>query len=83
MSNALCYLIRRAEYYRLGSVDLSTVEKVEVVIKDEEKARLERFGRRPILSEILNLHDFEVMPCVLFTYDALKYLVDTYYSSFL
>lgn len=47
--------------YRLGSVDLSTVEKVEVVIKDEEKARLERVARRPSLSEILNLHDFEAI----------------------
>ncbi len=42
-------------------MDLSTVEKVEVVIKDEEKARLERVARRPSLSEILNLHDFEAI----------------------
>ena len=47
-------------FRRLGSVDLDTVEKVEVVIKDEEKARLERLNSRPALSEILNLHDFEV-----------------------
>ncbi|KAI0691914.1 FMN-dependent dehydrogenase-domain-containing protein [Cytidiella melzeri] len=46
---------------QLGSVDLSTVKKVEVVIKDEEKARLERFNHRPALSEILNLHDFEAI----------------------
>ena len=36
------------------------MERVEIVITDEEKERLERFERRPALSEILNLHDFEV-----------------------
>jgi L-lactate dehydrogenase (cytochrome) len=44
----------------LGPVDLSTVAKVEVRITDEEKARLKNVEARPPLSEILNLHDFEV-----------------------
>ena len=44
----------------LGTVDLSTVQKVKVEVTDEEKARLERIANRPPLSEILNLHDFEV-----------------------
>ncbi|KAJ7594884.1 FMN-dependent dehydrogenase-domain-containing protein [Mycena floridula] len=43
----------------LGAVDMKTVEKVEVVVTDEEKARLERVQNRPSLDEILNLHDFE------------------------
>lgn len=43
----------------LGSVDMTTVQKVEVQITDEEKARQERITRLPALSEILNLHDFE------------------------
>ena len=43
---------------------MDTVEKVEVVITDEEKARLERAGNKPSLEEILNLHDFEVPPPV-------------------
>ena len=46
--------------YSLGSVDPDTVEKVEVEITDMEKARQERIANRPPLSEILNLHDFEV-----------------------
>ena len=37
-----------------------TVLKVEVEVTDQEKARLERVANRPPLSEILNLHDFEV-----------------------
>jgi hypothetical protein len=41
-------------------VQPDTVEKVEVVITDEEKARQERISNRPPLDEILNLHDFEV-----------------------
>ncbi|KAF9012548.1 FMN-dependent dehydrogenase-domain-containing protein [Cyathus striatus] len=45
----------------LGPVDVGTVEKVEVKITDEEKARLERVANRPALSEILNLHDFEAI----------------------
>ncbi|KII95635.1 hypothetical protein PLICRDRAFT_34557 [Plicaturopsis crispa FD-325 SS-3] len=45
----------------LGPVDLGTVEKVEVVVTDEEKARLERYNAKPLLSEILNLHDFEAI----------------------
>ena len=44
----------------MGSVDLDTVEKVEVVIREEDKIRQDRFAQRPSLSEILNLHDFEV-----------------------
>ena len=36
------------------------MQKVEVEVTDEEKARLERIANRPSLSEILNLHDFEV-----------------------
>jgi len=36
------------------------VEKVQVKITDEEKARQERVANRPPLDEILNLHDFEV-----------------------
>jgi L-lactate dehydrogenase (cytochrome) len=46
--------------FSLGSVDLATVEKVEVKITDEERARQGRIAARPPLSEILNLHDFEV-----------------------
>ena len=45
---------------RLGSVDLNTVKKVEVTVREEDKIRQERFALRPSLSEILNLHDFEV-----------------------
>lgn len=44
----------------LGPVDQSTVAKVKVEITDEEKARLKRVEARPPLSEVLNLHDFEV-----------------------
>ena len=32
---------------RLGLVDLNTVEKVEIKITDEEKARLERYDLMP------------------------------------
>lgn len=32
-------------------------------ITDEERARQERIAARPPLSEILNLHDFEVCLC--------------------
>ncbi|KAF8070715.1 FMN-dependent dehydrogenase-domain-containing protein [Lyophyllum atratum] len=45
----------------LGPVEPNTVEKVEVVITDEEKARQTRISARPPLSEILNLHDFEAI----------------------
>ncbi len=45
----------------LGPVDPETVEKVELVITDQEKARRERMSARPSLDEILNLHDFEVI----------------------
>lgn len=47
-------------WVRLGSVNMDTVEKVEIVISDHDKQRQERFKMRPALSEILNLHDFEV-----------------------
>jgi L-lactate dehydrogenase (cytochrome) len=39
---------------------MGTVEKVEIKITDQEKARIERMELRPPLDEILNLHDFEV-----------------------
>ncbi|KAI0317183.1 FMN-dependent dehydrogenase-domain-containing protein [Amylostereum chailletii] len=45
----------------LGPADMGTVEKVEVIITDEEKARFQRMDARPSLSEILNLHDFETI----------------------
>ena len=41
-------------------MDPGTVQKVEVEVTDAEKQRLERVANRPSLSEILNLHDFEV-----------------------
>ena len=44
----------------LGPVEEGTVEKVEVKVTDQEKERLQRVESRPPLSEILNLHDFEV-----------------------
>lgn len=46
---------------QLGSVNMDTVEKVEIVISDHDKERQERFKMRPALSEILNLHDFEAL----------------------
>ena len=49
----------------LGPVELGTVEIVDVVITKEEKARQERYNARPPLSEILNLHDFEVRNTIL------------------
>ena len=52
---------------RLGAVDLTTVEKVEIKITDEEKARQERVALRPPLDEILSLHDFEVRLSSLFS----------------
>ena len=54
------FLSQAQPYSSLGPVDLNTVEKVEVVITDREKERLERFNARPMLDNILNLHDFEV-----------------------
>jgi L-lactate dehydrogenase (cytochrome) len=45
---------------------MNTVKKVKVEITDVEKARLERASRVPPLSEILNLHDFEVPDSVSF-----------------
>ena len=47
--------------HSLGPVEPDTVEKVKVVITDEENARLERVENRPPLDEILNLHDFEAI----------------------
>ena len=44
----------------LGPVEEGTAEKVEIQVTDQEKARLKRVEARPPLSEILNLHDFEV-----------------------
>ncbi|TEB30284.1 cytochrome b2 [Coprinellus micaceus] len=46
---------------QLGLLEPDTAEKVEVIITDTEKARLERVSRRPPLSEVLNLHDFEAV----------------------
>ncbi|KIP11351.1 hypothetical protein PHLGIDRAFT_124991 [Phlebiopsis gigantea 11061_1 CR5-6] len=46
---------------QLGSVDMNTVKKVEVVIRAEDKIRQERFAQLPSLSEVLNLHDFEAL----------------------
>lgn len=46
--------------FSLGSVDMDTIQKVQITVTDEEKARQERIAARPSLSEILNLHDFEV-----------------------
>lgn len=60
-----CWLII---FHSLGPVEPDTVEKVEVKITDEEKARLERFSNRPPLDEILNLHDFEVGECLKHSY---------------
>ncbi|GLB37706.1 putative conserved region in glutamate synthase [Lyophyllum shimeji] len=45
----------------LGPVEPDTVERVEVEVTDEEKARLARIAARPPLSTILNLHDFEAI----------------------
>ena len=39
-----------------------TALQVEVKVTDQEKLRQERMNARPPLSEILNLHDFEVTP---------------------
>lgn len=41
-------------------MESGTVEKVEVVITDEERLRQERMAAKPDLDQILNLHDFEV-----------------------
>lgn len=57
----LCILIIfRHVLCSLGGVDMGTVQKVKIEITDEQRARQERFRSRPPLSEILNLHDFEV-----------------------
>lgn len=45
----------------LGSVEPDTALKIEVKVSDLEKQRLERVARRPPLSEVLNLHDFEAI----------------------
>lgn len=44
----------------LGSLEEGTAEKVEVEVTEQERLRLQRVEARPPLSEILNLHDFEV-----------------------
>lgn len=44
----------------LGDVQADTVQKVEIIISDQDKARRQLFEQRPPLQEILNLHDFEV-----------------------
>ena len=44
----------------LGDVDPGTVSKVEVEVSGQEQERMQRIANRPSLSEILNLHDFEV-----------------------
>ena len=44
----------------LGPVEEGTAVKVEVKVTEREKERLQRAEARPPLSEILNLHDFEV-----------------------
>jgi len=41
-------------------VEEGTAIEVEVKVTDQERARLQRAEARPPLSEILNLHDFEV-----------------------
>ena len=46
--------------FSLGPVEPDTVEKVEIIITDEEKLRQERVKNRPSLDQVLNLHDFEV-----------------------
>lgn len=51
-------LIRK--FVSLGRVESGTAETVEIIVTDQEKARQERMNSRPPLSEILNLHDFEV-----------------------
>ncbi|TFK50957.1 hypothetical protein OE88DRAFT_1660115 [Heliocybe sulcata] len=58
---------------QLGSVDMNTVEKVEVTITDAEKARQERMSQRPSLEEILNLHDFETIAKLVLTEKAWAY----------
>lgn len=56
----LIYAAYSCSLIRLGSVDLNTVEKIEVIVREEDKIRQERYAQRPPISEILNLHDFEV-----------------------
>ncbi|TFL07022.1 FMN-dependent dehydrogenase-domain-containing protein [Pterulicium gracile] len=45
----------------LGDVQADTVQKVEIIISDQDKARRQLFEQRPPLQEILNLHDFEAI----------------------
>lgn len=44
----------------LGNVDVNTLKKVIKELTEEEKERRQRATLRPLLTEILNLHDFEV-----------------------
>ena len=64
MRSLICVAIRKliqVPFTSLGAIDASTVEKVlKIVTSDAEKGRLARVEARPHLSEILNLHDFEV-----------------------
>ena len=55
-----CLITLRAFSTSLGRVEAGTVVQVEVKVTDQEKARQGRMNARPPLSEVLNLHDFEV-----------------------
>jgi L-lactate dehydrogenase (cytochrome) len=48
----------------LGPVQPGTVENIEIKVTDMEKERQGRLANRPPLNEILNLHDFEVLPVI-------------------
>jgi len=50
-----------AKSKHLGSVDMSTVQQEEKQQSPDEAARLERVRQMPLLSQIYNLHDFEVV----------------------
>ncbi|KAH6914012.1 cytochrome b2 [Coprinopsis sp. MPI-PUGE-AT-0042] len=58
---------------QLGVVDPDTVKKVEVKTTDAEMQRLERVSRRPPLSQVLNLHDFETIAKEVMTEKAWAY----------
>lgn len=57
----------------LGKVDPSSVQQTVHVQTDVEKAREKRIARRPPLSEILNLHDFEAIARVVMPEKAWAY----------
>jgi L-lactate dehydrogenase (cytochrome) len=48
------------KFISLGKVDPGSVTKVVKEITVEEEGRQERIKNKPLLREILNLHDFEV-----------------------